>query len=241
MGSLSNKGSYHVERQAGPRIREMPAADRPRERLRDSGAEALSTAELLAIVLRTGTTKQSALALAQSLLAKHNGLAGLARLSFVDLQRENGIGEAKAAEIKAAIQLAIRFRDLGGEERPHVSAPSHVYALLGPEMAMMDQEHLRVLLVDTRNRLISMTDLYKGTVNQALVRPAELLREAIRQNAPCVILVHNHPSGDPSPSPDDVAVTKTLIEVGKQLDIQLLDHFIIVDRRYASMQELGYI
>jgi len=106
---------------------------------------------------------------------------------------------------------------------------------------MMDQEHLRVLLVDTRNRLISMTDLYKGTVNQALVRPAELLREAIRQNAPCVILVHNHPSGDPSPSPDDVAVTKTLIEVGKQLDIQLLDHIIIGDRKYASLQELGYI
>ena len=241
MASPSDDAAYHVERQAGPRIREMPASERPRERLRDAGAEALSTAELLAIVLRTGTTRQSALGLAQSLLARHNGLAGLARLSFADLQRENGIGEAKAAEIKAVIQLAIRFRDLGGQERPIVSQPSHVYALLGPEMSLLDQEHLRVLLVDTRNRLVSLSEVYKGTVNQAQVRVAEVFREAIRQNTPNVILVHNHPSGDPSPSPDDVKLTKSLVEVGKQLDILLLDHIIIGDRRYASLQELGYI
>jgi DNA repair protein RadC len=241
MGSPSNNGSYSVERQAGPRIREMPASERPRERLRDSGAEALSTAELLAIVLRTGTTKQSALALAQSLLAKHNGLGGLARLSFADLQQENGIGEAKAAEIKAAIQLAIRFRELGGEERFQVSKPEHVYALLGAEMSVLDQEHLRVLLIDTRNRLMATAEIYKGTVNQAQVRGAEVLREAIRQNAPSIILVHNHPSGDPSPSPDDIKLTKTLIEAGRQLDIQVLDHIVIGDRKYASLQELGYI
>jgi DNA repair protein RadC len=241
MGSPSNNDAYQVERQAGPRIREMPASERPRERLRDSGAEALSTAELLAIVLRTGTTKQSALALAQSLLARHNGLAGLARLSFADLKRVNGVGEAKAAEIQAVIQLAMRYRDLGADERFHVSKPQHVYALLGAEMAVLAQEHLRVLLVDTRNRLIGTTEVYKGTVNQAQVRGAEVLREAIRQNAPSIILVHNHPSGDPSPSPDDVAMTKNIIDVGKQLDIQVLDHIIIGDRRYASLQELGYI
>jgi DNA repair protein RadC len=241
MASPSDGASYQVERQAGPRIREMPASERPRERLRDGGPEALSTAELLAIVLRTGTTQQSALGLAQSLLARHNGLAGLARLSFADLQRENGIGEAKAAEIKAVIQLAIRFRDLGGQERPVVSAPGHVYALLGPEMSLLDQEHLRVLLVDTRNRLVSITEVYKGTVNQAQVRPSEVLREAIRQNIPNVILVHNHPSGDPSPSPDDYKVTKDLVALGKQLDISVLDHIIIGDRKYASLQELGYI
>ena len=242
MGSPSNNDGYQVERQAGPRIREMPASERPRERLRDSGAEALSTAELLAIVLRTGTTKQSALALAQSLLARHNGLAGLARLSFADLKRENGVGEAKAAEIQAVIQLAMRYRDLGADERFHVNQePAHVYALMGAEMSVLAQEHLRVLLVDTRNRLIGTTEVYKGTVNTAQVRGAEVLREAIRQNAPSVILVHNHPSGDPSPSPDDVAMTKNLIDVGKQLDIQVLDHIIIGDRRYASLQELGYI
>lgn len=241
MASRSDDGSYHVERLAGPRIREMPASERPRERLRDAGAEALSTAELLAIILRTGTTRQSALALAQSLLAKHNGLAGLARLSLADLKREDGIGEVKAVEIKAVIQLAIRFRDLGGEERPYVSAPSHVYALFGPEMSLLDQEHLRVLLVDTRNRLVSITEVYKGTVNQAHVRPSEVLREAIRQNIPNVILVHNHPSGDPTPSPDDLTVTKSLVALGNQLDITVLDHIIIGDRKYASMQELGYI
>jgi len=241
MESRSNNGAYHVERLAGPRIREMPASERPRERLRDSGAEALSTAELLAIVLRTGTTRQSALALAQSLLAKHNGLAGLARLSFTDLQRENGVGEAKAAEIQAVIQLAMRFRELGADERFHVSEPRHVYALLGAEMSVLAQEHLRVLLVDTRNRLMGTTEVYKGTVNTAQIRGAEVLREAIRQNAPSIILVHNHPSGDPSPSPDDIAMTKNLIAVGKQLSIEVLDHIIIGDRRYASLQELGYI
>jgi DNA repair protein RadC len=241
MASPSDDGSYQVERQAGPRIREMPASERPRERLRDSGAQALSTAELLAIVLRTGTTQQSALGLAQSLLARHNGLAGLARLSFADLKRENGIGEAKAAEIMAAIQLAIRFAALGSEERFSVRKPGDVYALLGAEMSVLAQEHLRVLLVDTRNKLMSSVEVYIGTVNAAQVRGAELLREAIRQNAPSLILVHNHPSGDPSPSPDDIAVTKSVIEVGKQLSIEVLDHIIIGDRRYASLQELGYI
>jgi DNA repair protein RadC len=242
MARLSSNGTYNPEPVAGPRIREMPASERPRERLRDSGAESLSTAELLAIVLRTGTTRQSALALAQSLLARHNGLAGLARLSFADLKRENGIGEAKAAEIRAVVQLAIRFRDLGGEERALVSQPEHVYALLGPEMATYDQEHLRVLLTDTRNRLIKISEVYIGTVNQALARPAELLREAIRHNAPGVILVHNHPSGDPSPSPEDITLTKAMVPIGKQLDIDVMDHIIIGGHnRFTSMQALGYI
>ena len=241
MGSPSNDGAYDAGRQGGPRIREIPLSERPRERLRDNGADHLSTAELLAIVLRSGTTKQSALTLAQSLLARHNGLAGLARLSFADLQREEGIGEAKAAEIQAVIQLAIRFRELGADERFYVREPAHVYAFLGPEMSGLAQEHLRVLLVDTRNRLIGTAEVYKGTVNQAHVRGAEVLREAIRQNAPSIILVHNHPSGDPSPSPDDIEITKTLIKAGKELGIEVLDHVIIGDRRYASLQGLGYI
>jgi DNA repair protein RadC len=239
--AAETNGRYNVERLTGPRIREMPASERPRERLRDAGAGALQTAELLAIILRTGTARLSALALAQSLLAKHNGLAGLARLSYADLKRENGIGEAKAAEIMAAIQLAIRYRDLGASERFHVSQPAHVYALLGAEMAALDQEHLRVLLVDTRNRLMGTSEVYIGTVNQAQVRGAEVLREAVRQNAPAIILVHNHPSGDPSPSPEDIAMTKKVIEAGKQLDIDVMDHIIIGERKYASLQELGYI
>ncbi len=221
------------------RIREIPASERPRERLRDLGAAALSTAELLAIILRTGSARQSVLNLASSLLARHGGLGGLARLSFADLVRERGVGEAKAAELQAAFQLALRLNALQPEERPYVRSPADVDALLGGEMALLDQEHLRVLLLNTRNQVLAVTEVYKGSVSTALVRPAELFREAVRQNAPSVILVHNHPSGDPSPSPDDVVMTKQAVEAGKILAIELLDHVIIGDRRFASLKQLG--
>jgi len=232
-----------VERSANSeynvRIREIPSSERPRERLRDLGAAALSTAELLAIILRTGSARQSVLNLASSLLARHGGLGGLARLSFADLVRERGVGEAKAAEMQATFQLALRLNALQPEERPFVRSPEDVNALLGGEMALLDQERLRVLLLNTRNQVLAVNEVYKGSVSTALVRTAELFREAVRQNAPSVILVHNHPSGDPSPSPDDVVMTKQAIEAGTVLGIELLDHVIIGDRRYASLKQLG--
>jgi len=232
-----------VERSANSeynvRIREIPSSERPRERLRDLGAAALSTAELLAIILRTGSARQSVLSLASSLLARHGGLGGLARLSFADLVRERGVGEAKAAEMQATFQLALRLNALQPEERPFVRSPEDVNALLGGEMALLDQERLRVLLLNTRNQVLAVNEVYKGSVSTALVRTAELFREAVRQNAPSVILVHNHPSGDPSPSPDDVVMTKQAIEAGTVLGIELLDHVIIGDRRYASLKQLG--
>ena len=221
------------------RIREIPSSERPRERLRDLGAAALSTAELLAIILRTGSARQSVLNLASSLLARHGGLGGLARLSFADLVRERGVGEAKAAEMQATFQLALRLNALQPEERPFVRSPEDVNALLGGEMALLDQERLRVLLLNTRNQVLAVNEVYKGSVSTALVRTAELFREAVRQNAPSIILVHNHPSGDPSPSPDDVVMTKQAIEAGTVLGIELLDHVIIGDRRYASLKQLG--
>jgi DNA repair protein RadC len=221
------------------RIREIPASQRPRERLRDLGPGALSNAELLAIVLRSGSAKQSVLNLATSLLARHNGLGGLARLSFADLTREKGLGEAKAAEILAAFQLAVRLNALQPEERPYVRAPADVNNLLGAEMSLLDQEHLRVLLINTRNQLMGITEVYKGNVSSSLVRTAEVFREAIRQNAPSIIVVHNHPSGDPAPSPDDAALTKTLVQAGQMLQIEVLDHIVIGDRRFASLKQLG--
>ena len=229
----STSGEYNV------RIREIPSSERPRERLRDLGASALSTAELLAIILRTGSAQQSVLNLASSLLARHGGLGGLVRLSFADLLRERGVGEAKAAELQAAFQLALRLNALQPEERPIVGSPADVNALMGGEMTLLDQEHLRVLLLNTRNQVMAVTEVYKGSVSSALVRTAELFREAVRQNAPCIILVHNHPSGDPSPSPDDVVMTKAAVEAGKLLGIDVLDHVIIGDRRFASMKQLG--
>ena len=221
------------------RIRELPTSERPRERLRDLGPQALSNAELLAIVLRSGSTQQSVLNLASSLLARHGGLGGLARLSFSDLVREGGIGEAKAAEIQAAFQLALRLNALQPEERPHVRSPADVNSLLGAEMALLDQEHLRVLLVNTRNQVMTVTEVYKGNVSSAQVRSAEVFRKAVRQNAPSIIVVHNHPSGDPAPSPDDIELTKTLRQAGDVLQIELLDHIVIGDRRFASMKQLG--
>jgi DNA repair protein RadC len=222
-----------------PRIREIPSSERPRERLRDLGPGALSNAELLAIILRTGTARQSVLALASSLLSRHGGLAGLARLSFSDLMRERGVGTAKAAELQALFQLALRFSTLAPEERPYVRSPVDVHALVGPEMALLDQEHLRVLLVNTRNQVMAVAEVYRGNVGSALVRPAEVYREAIRQNAPSIIVVHNHPSGDPAPSPDDITLTKELVQAGKVLNIELLDHIVIGDKRFASLKALG--
>ena len=221
------------------RIREIPSSERPRERLRDQGDSALSNAELLAIVLRSGSAQQNVLSLASSLLAKHNGLGGLSRLSFAELTREHGLGEAKAAELLATFALARRLNSLQPEDRPIVKSPQDVMALLGSDMASFDQEHLKVLLLNTRNQVLAVQEVYKGSVNMAQVRISELLREAVRQNAPCLILVHNHPSGDPSPSPDDVVMTKTAMEAGKLLDIEVLDHVIIGDRRFSSLKQLG--
>lgn len=221
------------------RLREMPSSERPRERLREHGPAALANHELLAIILRSGTPQQSVLTLAQSLLHRHGGLGGLARMSYADLLNEPGLGEAKAAEIRALFQLASRIQALEVGERPVIRSPQDVYALLGGEMAPLSQEHMRVLLINTRNQVLGVHEVYVGNVSSALVRSAEVFRDAVRQNAPSIIIVHNHPSGDPSPSPDDVGLTKQLIEAGKLLDIELLDHVVIGEGRYASLKSLG--
>lgn len=221
------------------RLREIPSSERPRERLRDLGAAALTNAELLAIILRTGSSRQSVLNLASSLLARHGGLGGLARLSYSDLVNEPGLGAAKAAELQALFQLALRFRTLDPEERPYVRSPQDVHALLGGEMSLFDQEHMRVLLINTRNQILGVYEIYIGNVSTAQVRASEVFREAVRQNAPSIIIVHNHPSGDPAPSPNDVVLTKQLVEAGRQLDIEVLDHVVIGDRRFASLKTLG--
>jgi DNA repair protein RadC len=224
---------YHV------RIREIPSSERPRERLRDHGPAALSNAELLAIILRSGTSKQSVLTLAQSLLQRHHGLGGLARMSYAELLAEPGLGEAKAAEVRALFQLAARIQALEVGERAVIRSPQDVYALLGGEMAPLQQEHMRVLLINTRNQVLGVHEVYVGNVSSALVRPAEVFRDAVRQNSPSIIVVHNHPSGDPSPSPDDVNLTKQLVSAGQLLGIELLDHVVIGEARYASLKSLG--
>lgn len=219
-------------------IRDLPEMDRPRERLQAAGAPALSNAELLAILLRTGSQKESALAQAQSLLARFDGPAGLARATFAELVSHHGIGEAKAAQIKAALELGVRLANAAPEQRPRVKSPSDVAELMLADMSLFEQEHLRVVMLDSRLTVLGIAEVYVGTVDAVHVRIAEVLREPVRANAPRIVVVHNHPSGDPTPSAPDVVLTKQLYEAGALFGIELLDHVVIGNGRMASMQHL---
>ncbi len=222
-----------------PLIRELPAGERPRERLKHHGAASLSNAELLAIVLRTGAASESVLNLATRLLAKHGGLAGLAKAGFGELCQEHGLGEAKAAQIKAAVEIGRRLLSEQGTIRPIVKSPADVANLLQADMSLLEQEELRLILLDTKNQVVSTPTIYKGSVNTSVIRVAEILRDAVRENCPALVVVHNHPSGDPTPSPEDVRVTEQLVEAGKLLDIEVLDHVVIGRQQYVSMKERG--
>jgi len=221
------------------RIRELPADERPRERLKQSGPSSLSNSELLAIILRTGSAAENVLGLAGRLLTRFGGLAGIARASFGELCAERGVGQAKAAQLKAALELGRRLSATRADEKTTIRTPQDVADLLMAEMALLDSEHLRVVLLDSKNHVISISEVYKGNVNASLIRPGELFREAVRENCPAVIIVHNHPSGDPEPSPDDITVTEQIVAAGKTLDIEVLDHIIIGSGRYASLKERG--
>jgi len=224
---------YHL------RINELPASERPRERLKESGPASLSNSELLAIILRTGTAAENVLGLASRLLSRFGGLVGLARASLGELCAERGVGQAKAAQLKAALELGRRLSSTHPEERAVVRTPQDVANLLMAEMSFLDQEQLRVVLLTSKNRVISIPDVYKGNVNTSLIRPSELFREAVRENCPAIIVVHNHPSGDPDPSPEDIAVTEQIVAAGRVLDIEVLDHMIIGGQRYVSLKERG--
>ncbi|MBI4200905.1 MAG: DNA repair protein RadC [Chloroflexi bacterium] len=217
----------------------MPASERPRERLRDHGAAYLSNAELIAILLRTGTDSENVIDLATRLLVEYGGLDGIARASFRELAQRHGMGEAKVAQLKAALELGRRLLATTGEARATVHSPQDVANLLMAEMALLDQEHFRVLLLNTRNQVLGVSEVYKGNVNSAVIRASEVFQEAVRSNCPAVILVHNHPSGDPTPSAEDVRVTQQLLEAGRLLDIEVLDHIIIGQQRFASLKERG--
>ncbi len=222
-----------------PTIRELPACERPRERLRDHGAGALSNSELLAIILRTGTPSENVLSLATAALARFGGLPGLSRASLGELCTQHGMGEAKAAQIKASLELGRRLLSAQPEERAVIRCPQDVANLLLAEMALLEQEHLRVVLLNSKNQVLAMPEVYKGSVNTAQVRVSELFREAIREGCPAIIVVHNHPSGDPTPSRDDIDMTRALIEAGKLLDIEVLDHIVIGGQDVVSLRDKG--
>jgi DNA repair protein RadC len=221
------------------RIRELPPREQPRERLRDAGPAALSDAELLAILLRVGVSGTNVVQLAQQLLSEHKGWSGLLRADYHELCRRRGVGEAKAATLKAALEIGRRLLIAGLDERPQIRSPADVASLLLLEMGHLEQEQLRAVLLDTKNRVQEIATIYVGSVNSAQVRVGEVFRDAIRRNSAAIIVAHNHPSGDPTPSPEDILVTRQIVEAGKLLDVDVLDHLVIGRGRYVSMRERG--
>jgi DNA repair protein RadC len=223
------------------RIHELPEQDRPREKLAAHGASALSDSELIAILLRTGLPGANAVDVARQLLTKYQSLGGLARCSVKELSAIKGVGPAKAVQLAAAFGLATRLaRETLTRQR--LDTPELIYDLLGAEMRALTKESLRVVLLDTKFLLMRIEEISLGSLNESIAHPREIFRPAIAYSAYGVILVHNHPSGDPSPSNADLRLTRKLREAAELLEIQFLDHVIIGNadngrRPYFSFRE----
>lgn len=222
-------------------VKDLPVGERPRELLLAKGPAALSNAGLLAILLRTGTSRESVIRLAEQLLAKHGGLAGLGRVAPQEMSRIKGIGPAKAVTVAAAVELAKRLAQLAGSERPVVRSPRDVAELVLPRLRFETKELFVAIYLSTKNHVLATPTLAVGTLSASLVDPRALFREAINHNAASVVLAHNHPSGDPSPSEEDVLLTRKLAAAGKLLDISVVDHLIIGDGKYVSLKEKGIL
>ncbi|QSQ09528.1 hypothetical protein H0A61_01899 [Koleobacter methoxysyntrophicus] len=225
-------------------IKDLPEGERPRERLLKYGAENLTDAELLAIIIRTGSRSETAINLSQRLLLGEKGVNGLRFLveaSIEELSKIKGIGLAKAAQIKAAIEIGKRLASLSQSERPVIKCPGDVRNLLMEEMRYLDKEYFKIILLNIKNQVIHVEDVSVGSLNSSIVHPREIFKIAIRRSSAALILVHNHPSGDPTPSGEDVEITRRLVESGKLLGIDVLDHIIIGDGRYTSLKEKGLI
>ena len=223
-------------------IRELPRSDRPRERLVDLGASALSTAELLAIVVGSGGRGRSALRIGQEILGANQGsLRRLAMKPVGDLTSHCGVGKARAVVIHAALELGRRMASEHRDEATPIRSPRDVVAVFGPRLEDVPVEEFHVAVLDAQHRLERDITVTRGILNSSLVHPREVFREAIAERAAAIILVHNHPSGDPSPSADDRNVTDQLVAAGRLLDIPVHDHVIIGRGRYTSFAEAGLL
>ncbi len=219
---------------------QFPApCERPRERLAVHGAAALSAAELIGLLWGTGTHGLSAVGAAADALRRHDGLVGLARATDVELEAVPGVGPVRAAQLAAAFELGRRVVTDWPQGRWTVRAPRDVGERLVPQMGYLEREELRVVLLNARNAVLRLVTVYQGNVSSSLVRIGELFRDAVRLNAAGLILVHNHPSGDPTPSPDDLRLTAEALAAGRLLDVQLLDHLIVAGDGFVSLRDRG--
>jgi len=220
-------------------IKDLPADERPRERLVKYGPEALSNAELLAIILRVGTHEYSAIGLAEHMLGQFDGLKGIATASVEGLSQIKGLGTAKAAQIKAMVELGKRLAVSVGHSRPTIRSPQDAVDMLMPELRDEPQERFKAVFLNNKNEVLKIRTITVGSLNASVITPRELFREAISTNSAAVIIAHNHPSGDPTPSQEDISVSKRLCQAGQMIGIEVLDHLIIGEGRWVSLKERG--
>jgi len=222
-------------------IKDWPEDERPRERLLKHGAGSLSEAQLLAIILRTGGCGKSAIDIAMELLAGVGSLRKLEQAGIAEICRTKGMGRAKAAQLKAALEIARRLNREQPGSAPAFSTGKEVFCYLQPLMSGLKKETFYCLMLDVKNRLIKEMRISEGTLSSSLIHPREAFTNAVRESAASVIFAHNHPSGDPTPSRDDIEITGRLEKAGEMLGIKLLDHIIVGDGQYTSMLEKGYL
>ncbi|WP_409297443.1 RadC family protein [Peribacillus sp. SCS-26] len=222
-------------------MKDFPLDERPRERFIQEGARALSVQELLALLLRTGAKNESVLQLSGRLIAHFDGLRLLADASLEEMVSLKGIGEAKAIQILAAVELGRRISNLCDDDRYVIRSPGDCADYCMNDMRFLTQEHFVCLYLNTKNQVLHKQTIFIGSLNASIVHPREVFKEAFRRSAASIICVHNHPSGDPSPSREDIEVTKRLCECGKIIGIDVLDHIIIGEKKYVSLKEKGYV
>lgn len=222
-------------------IKELPEGDRPREKLLKYGAGQLSNAELIALVISSGTKKRTAVELSQDILSYFDGLKGLINLGVEEIKQIKGIGVAKASQLRAVIELSKRLHSADSDEKKVIKNPTNVVGILMPRLRFLKQEVFGAVLLDTKNQVIATPKISKGGLSSSIVHPREVFKEAIRRSSAAIILYHNHPSGQPEPSQEDIKITNRLIEAGKLIGIEVLDHVVIGDNVYVSMKEKGII
>lgn len=221
------------------KIMDLPQNERPREKLLRYGSEILSNAELLAIILRTGSSSENIINLSNRILKETGGLNGVLSCSIEELLKLKGIGEAKATQLLAIAELLKRFKSFQSGEQYKISQPKDAADYIMNDMRYLKQEHLKVIMLNTKNIVLSVKNVSIGSLNSSIVHPREVFCEAIKKSSASVIICHNHPSGDPTPSGEDIALTSRIKECGKLLGIELLDHIIIGDGVYVSLKEKG--